>query len=48
MWFYSVPLTLSAASMALTSVYLLLIEATELFGGARPRRAEAAMLGAPR
>ena len=31
-WFYSLPLTLSAASMALTTVYLLLLELAHLFG----------------
>lgn len=31
-WFYSLPLTLSAASMALTTVYLLLLELATLFG----------------
>ena len=31
-WFYSLPLTLSAASMALTTVYLLLRELATLFG----------------
>lgn len=37
-WFYSLPLTLSAASMALTTLYLLLQEIATLFG----RRAAAA------
>lgn len=47
MWFYSVPLTLSAASMTLTSVYLLLLEARVLFG-LEPRLSGAAPSGASR
>ena len=31
-WFYSLPLTLSAVSMALTTVYLLLQELATVFG----------------
>jgi TRAP-type C4-dicarboxylate transport system permease small subunit len=34
-WFYSLPLTLSAASMLLTSVYLLLLELPVIAGRAR-------------
>jgi TRAP-type transport system small permease protein len=42
-WFYSLPLTLSAASMALTSVYLVLAEWPVLRGrAAAPRLASAA------
>jgi TRAP-type C4-dicarboxylate transport system permease small subunit len=35
-WFYSLPLTLSAASMALTSLYLLLAELPVLFRSGAP------------
>ena len=35
-WFYSLPLTLSAASMAFTTVYLLLQELATLFGRPPP------------
>ena len=35
-WFYSLPLTLSAASMILTSLYLLLLELPVIAGRARP------------
>ena len=35
-WFYSLPLTLSAASMALTTVYLCLQELPMLAGRGRP------------
>ena len=34
-WFYSLPLTLSAASMVLTAIYLLLQELTVIAGRAR-------------
>ncbi len=34
-WFYSLPLTLSAASMALTAVYLLLVDVPVLLGRRR-------------
>ena len=53
-WFYSLPLTLSAASMALTTVYLFLIELPVLGGGAasathwRPRRCRYDLAGAVR
>lgn len=36
-WFYSVPLVVGAASMLLTTVYLMLIEARIMRGGAEPR-----------
>ena len=35
-WFYSLPLTLSALSMALTTVYLLLLEVKRLARGSAP------------
>lgn len=35
-WFYSVPLFVGAASMAITCGYLLLVELTVAFGGRRP------------
>jgi TRAP-type C4-dicarboxylate transport system permease small subunit len=35
-WFYSLPLTLSAASMALTTAHLLLLEMATLFGPRTP------------
>lgn len=40
-WFYSLPLTLSAASMALTTVYLFLVELA-ILAGRRATRAEPA------
>ena len=41
-WFYSLPLTLSAASMTLTTVYLFLVELAILVGSRASRTEPAA------